>query len=1142
MKKGIFKKIFALFLALTMMVTMVPTVYASTDETVSIVEKEETVETEAVVEETTEPVVEEATEPVLEETIEPVVEDTTEVIDEYGIAVASADITAPVIESLSFVEDGTVINPGEAIHVRFTGYDAESELSINGTCITIFPEEEDYGYSINASSITNLGGNEYEVTFDLTNYNFVGACAVASFDLVDACGNKTSLSFYEQANTFKYNFTVFETISDIVSVSEFILSKTQVVLDNGVLSENIAITCKVDGIDTVNNISVKYYLVGEDDDFNKTVEATLWYDTTLGCYTGNIYLTHYYAAGTYELVKLSYNDITIPIAEKYPFELVKNNTDKTAPIIESAGLYHNGTKLIGGELLEQTDSIQIRVKVSDASDIAYIDANIRVGLDSLANPWKSFSFSYDDTLGCYVGELSLSGLYGTEWSLNSVNATDIYYNRTYGFDGLYDDCSNYFYLKDAEGNCQIPSYTYKVNIANTNISTEVTTNRITSIKEMFPNGLPVETEKEGLTFLGWQIGGGNDNVVNETDKFKVYGYDLYISPVYDRVEVGLWLQYYSDEAQISKTKNQTLYVERGTTYRELLSLIDDSAISHNSAYTFEGWKYFSYFESRLDEEILYNTNLSLMADYKENPVQIAYTYVNEYGEYFNYFKIVEVKDGATYQDVLDASGLNNMVHSKDLHFKGWTCLNAPEMSAKVDLMNCEFRAVYEENVLVLQYNYIRDDLTTGVKRELVIYDESSEYYGMTYREAMEHFVKDVKHASALTCTGWYSYYGDYYLDLQISSGLSNMYATAEYKEPLVNVYVEYIGEDGEYTGDTFYVLAKEGMTYQDVYDSLKLDYTHGGDKAFDNWKVYLYNQDMTSKIGSTGVFYMEIVALYKEKTDDTIYYPIVTPEIPVVETVKTETTTKTETTKTPASEVEEVVETKPAVKLETKVIEEKVEEIAKAQEGTKLVVEMKKADGEVATEVPVEILEAVKGKDVEITLDMGDYSWTINGKDVLASDLKAINLEVTLDTEAVAPSIVDALAGGEPTRQLSLTHNGDFGFKASLTINVGSEHEGEFGNLYYHDSNGKLVFMNAGQIDADGNVSLDFSHASDYVVVVGRDRTEEEAVAANTDVEDSTTDNTGVVDDTDSGFPVALVVIVVALVVVIAVFVIKKKK
>ena len=186
-------------------------------------------------------------------------------------------------------------------------------------------------------------------------------------------------------------------------------------------------------------------------------------------------------------------------------------------------------------------------------------------------------------------------------------------------------------------------------------------------------------------------------------------------------------------------------------------------------------------------------------------------------------------------------------------------------------------------------------------------------------------------------------------------------------------------------------------------------------------------------------------------------------------------------------------ETTEVVKLEESVIADKVEEAKNAEEGTSIVIEMIKQDGETATEIPVAVLETAKGKDVEIVLDMGDYSWTINGKDIQAEELEAINLQVIIDSDAIDTEVVEEVANGEHTRQITLVHNGEFGFKATLTINVGSQYEGETGNLYYYNSDGELEFIDAGQIDVDGNVSLDFSHASDYVVVVGRDRTEEES-------------------------------------------------
>ncbi len=165
------------------------------------------------------------------------------------------------------------------------------------------------------------------------------------------------------------------------------------------------------------------------------------------------------------------------------------------------------------------------------------------------------------------------------------------------------------------------------------------------------------------------------------------------------------------------------------------------------------------------------------------------------------------------------------------------------------------------------------------------------------------------------------------------------------------------------------------------------------------------------------------------------------------------------------------------IAVETKVVTDAINSGAKAVKIT--------MDG--ATVIPVAILEAAKGKDIDIVLDMGGYSWTINGKDIKADNLKDIDLKVNFDTNSVPSSLVSALAGSNPTKQISLAYNGDFGFKASLSFNIGSEYQGKYGNLYYYDSTGKLVFMNAGKISDDGTVCLEFSHASDYVIVISEE-------------------------------------------------------
>lgn len=182
---------------------------------------------------------------------------------------------------------------------------------------------------------------------------------------------------------------------------------------------------------------------------------------------------------------------------------------------------------------------------------------------------------------------------------------------------------------------------------------------------------------------------------------------------------------------------------------------------------------------------------------------------------------------------------------------------------------------------------------------------------------------------------------------------------------------------------------------------------------------------------------------------------------------------------TPSTPSDQNTGKKEPVKLDSKKIQTVVSEISASKSGQKIDVDMGKA-----TVVPKDILEAAKGKDVDVVLKMNGYSWTISGKDILSSNLKDIDLAVTTNTNNIPGNVISLLAGNNPVQQLSLAYSGDFGFKADLTLNVGANYAGKYGNLYYYDSTGRMVFMNAGAIGADGNVTLGFSHASEYAIVI----------------------------------------------------------
>lgn len=185
-------------------------------------------------------------------------------------------------------------------------------------------------------------------------------------------------------------------------------------------------------------------------------------------------------------------------------------------------------------------------------------------------------------------------------------------------------------------------------------------------------------------------------------------------------------------------------------------------------------------------------------------------------------------------------------------------------------------------------------------------------------------------------------------------------------------------------------------------------------------------------------------------------------------------------------------------KLSSDKIQEAVASITTAKAGDTYTVDMSEA-----TVVPKDVLEAAKGKDVDIVLDMNGYKWTINGNNIQADNLKDINLSVDTDSDAIPDDVISELAGNNPVKQISLAYSGDFGFKASLTYNIGSEYAGKYGNLYYYDSTGRMIFQNAGTIDADGNISLNFSHASEYAVVIA-----DNAVTTDNSVTTDNADNT----------------------------------
>ena len=163
------------------------------------------------------------------------------------------------------------------------------------------------------------------------------------------------------------------------------------------------------------------------------------------------------------------------------------------------------------------------------------------------------------------------------------------------------------------------------------------------------------------------------------------------------------------------------------------------------------------------------------------------------------------------------------------------------------------------------------------------------------------------------------------------------------------------------------------------------------------------------------------------------------------------------------------------------------EDVKTAAEGSNVTVDMNGT-----SVVPSDVFETIRGRDVTIAFDMGGgIIWRINGRDVAENRAGDIDFGVKLGAEAnnvIPVAVVNNVTGERAYMNLSLAYDGEFGFKAVLSLNMDAKNAGLYANLYYYnEQTGVLEFMGAGEIAADGTVQLAFTHASEYTIVIDKD-------------------------------------------------------
>ena len=178
-----------------------------------------------------------------------------------------------------------------------------------------------------------------------------------------------------------------------------------------------------------------------------------------------------------------------------------------------------------------------------------------------------------------------------------------------------------------------------------------------------------------------------------------------------------------------------------------------------------------------------------------------------------------------------------------------------------------------------------------------------------------------------------------------------------------------------------------------------------------------------------------------------------------------------------------------------------VDKIESAKDGSTVEITLRPG----RTTLEREVFEELAGQDITLEIDAGDgVLWTVNGLDIPEDTrLHDLDLDVDLGDSDIPATVLNAVTGEIGTVQLSLAHDGQFGFTMTLSAPLGRDNTDYWANLYwYNERTEELEFQQADRIARDGTAEFALDHASDYAIVID-DRSHEPVDLPFADVPES---------------------------------------
>lgn len=140
--------------------------------------------------------------------------------------------------------------------------------------------------------------------------------------------------------------------------------------------------------------------------------------------------------------------------------------------------------------------------------------------------------------------------------------------------------------------------------------------------------------------------------------------------------------------------------------------------------------------------------------------------------------------------------------------------------------------------------------------------------------------------------------------------------------------------------------------------------------------------------------------------------------------------------------------------------------------------------------VPAEVFEKIKNSGKEVVLDYGEYSWVVSDF-VEGYTSEAVDLTVSKVDEKDWADVVQAVKDHLFRMQISIPHNDNFGFTASLKLDLSEDMPNESNCTYYANlyqlTGGLLKWNSYSEITEENGkrtAKFSFTHASDWLITI----------------------------------------------------------